>query len=54
MEQEESNLQTTEITALQNKHLKTVVTEYNKRTGLQVISKKIKDIQKHVKKTAMK
>ena len=40
MEQEESNLHSTEIAELQNKHLKTIVNEYNKRTGSQVITKK--------------
>ena len=40
MGQEGSNLHTTEIAALLNKHLKTIVSEYNKRTGSQVIIKK--------------
>ena len=57
MEQEEPNLHTTDITALQNKHLKTIADEYSKRTGSQVITKtKIigKSMQKHLTKMAMK
>ena len=45
MEQEESNLHTTETTAWQNKHLKTIVNEYNIRTGSQVKAKQ--DINTH-------
>ena len=54
MEQEEPNLHTTGIAALQNKHPKTIVNEYNKRAGSQVITKKDKNIRKHLEKMAMK
>ena len=39
---EESDLNRTEVATLQNKHLKTVVKESNKRTGSQVITKTYK------------
>ena len=39
MEQEGSNLHTTETTSLQHKPLKTIVDENNKRTGSNVITK---------------
>ena len=57
-EVDESNLLSTEIATLQIKRLKTIVKEYNKRTGPNAITKKVikekKNIQKHLKKTAMK
>ena len=49
MEQEEPNLHTTETTALQNKHLKTTVNEYNKRAGSQVIMKKVLNEKENTK-----
>ena len=42
---EKSNLHNTEVAALQIKHLKTIVKEYNKRTGSQVIAENRKNKQ---------
>ena len=55
MEQDESNLHTAETTSLQPKHLKLLPMNItNEQEQMLQLNKIIKNIQQHLKKTAMK
>ena len=51
---QESNLNSPRKHILQIKHLKTIVKEYNLRTGSQVTTRKLRDIPKHLMMKVMK